>query len=176
MIHLPRRHGRQLVGLRGTGSHPPGAVSADPSRPPLLIGIIGRPLSREILIETTLRFAQPRLAGAGHRPRLLGPLVLQAALGFPQPLPPAVVARDLQRCPILTVLVLTIVLGLIGLLVLGEQLASDLLIVEVREPARVRLHLRAVQRDHADLRQPRLGAQPEHLEQAGDRVLASGAF
>ena len=55
-----------------------------------------------------------------------------------------------------------------------DDLARELLVVEVRVARRVGLQLRAVDRDHADLRQPAARAQRQHLaEQPRDRVLVA---
>jgi hypothetical protein len=53
-----------------------------------------------------------------------------------------------------------------------DDLARELLVVEILVARRVGLHLRAVNGDHADLDQPAARAQREHLaEQPGDRLL-----
>ena len=57
---------------------------------------------------------------------------------------------------------------------LGEDLAGDLLIVAIGVTRGVCLHLRPVDRDQPDPRQPGLCAQPQHLtEQLGQRPLVA---
>jgi hypothetical protein len=55
-----------------------------------------------------------------------------------------------------------------------EDLARELLVIDVRVAARVARQLRPVDRDHPDARQPLPRAQRQHLaEQTGDRVLVA---
>ena len=84
-------------------------------------------------------------------------------------IPPSMHGRQLGRQLIATSIIIALVLLAIDRFSLGEDLAGDLLIVTVGMTRGVRMDLRAVDRDHPDLRQPRLGAQPQDVaEQSGD--------
>jgi hypothetical protein len=84
-------------------------------------------------------------------------------------------------------LAVELVLGLVGCLRLGEDLASDPLVVCVRPAARARGDLGAIDRDHAGLDEPGLRAEREHgaeelsecrlvaAQEAGDRRVVGNA-
>ena len=57
-----------------------------------------------------------------------------------------------------------------------QDLPRDLLVVEVRVLRGVRVHLRPVDRDHPDLHQPRLRAQPQHLAEQARPAPPHGAL
>jgi len=71
-------------------------------------------------------------------------------------------------------LAVALVLGRVDRLGLLDDLARQLLVVQVLIARRVGMHLRAVDGDHPDLREPAARAQREHLtEQTGDRLLVA---
>src|ERR1019366_1475713 len=86
-------------------------------------------------------------------------------------------AAPLGRLQLLGELITTrvpvqLVLGLIGRLVLSQDLPGDLPEITVRIRARRPRHPRAIDRYHLRLRQPRLTTQPQHLaEQVSKRLL-----
>jgi hypothetical protein len=68
---------------------------------------------------------------------------------------------------IAALLPIALVLGGIDLARLLQDLAGELLVVQVAVMRRVCMNLRAVDRDHPDLHEPRLPTEPQHLaEQA----------
>ena len=89
-------------------------------------------------------------------------------------IPPSMHGRQLGRQLIATSIAIALVLLAIDRVGLSEDLAGDLLIVTIGVTRGVRMDLRAVDRDHPDLRQPRLGAQPQDVaEQSGERCLVA---
>ena len=116
--------------------------------------------------------SQALRAAARHRLRVRRALGLQALLGLAQPAATTLRGRELRRQLVAARLAVELVLGRVDRLGLLEDLARELLVVEVLVARRVRLQLRAVDGDHADLDQPAARAQRQHLaEQAGDRLL-----
>jgi hypothetical protein len=113
-------------------------------------------------------------AAARHRLRVRRALGLQALLGLAQPPAATLCGRELLRQLVAARLAIELVLGRVDRLGLLDDLPGQLLEVEILVARRVRLHLRAVDRDHPDLRQPAARAQRQHLaEQARDRVLVA---
>jgi hypothetical protein len=113
-------------------------------------------------------------AVARHRLRIRRPLSLQPLLGFAQPRPPALTGRQLRRQLVAAAITEELVFGRVDRDRLLDDLARELLAIEVLVAARVGLHLRAVDRQHPDLRQPAPRAQRQHLaEQTRQRVLVA---
>ena len=76
----------------------------------------------------------------------------------------------MRRQLIATSLAVALVLLAIDRVRLGEDLARDLLVVTIGVARGVRLDLRPVDRDQPDLRQARLGAEPEHVAERPARA------
>jgi hypothetical protein len=113
-------------------------------------------------------------ARARDRPGLLGPFVIEAALGLAQPAASAVRGRHLRRQLIATALAELLVLFAIDRVGLGQDLARDLLVVAGGVLRGVGVHLGAVDRDQPDRHQAGPGAEREHLaEQTGQRRLVT---
>ena len=168
----PFRRGRRLVGVRRAPETP--AVLHPPARPVGLVGPVGAHLGPELLLEAALGLLEALRAAARHRLRVRRALGLQALLGLAQPAAAALRGRELRRQLVAARLPVELVLGRVDRLGLLDDLARELLVVEVLVARRVRLHLRAVDGDHADLGEPAARAQRQHLaEQAGDRVLVA---
>jgi hypothetical protein len=91
---------------------------------------------------------------ARHRLRVSRPFGFQALLGFTQPATAALLARQLRRQLVTARLAVELVLGRVDRLGLLKDLARELLVIEVLVARRVGVHLGAVHRDHADLREP----------------------
>jgi hypothetical protein len=79
-----------------------------------------------------------------------------------EPLPPARLDRELRRELIPPRVPIQLVLGLIGRDRLGDDLPRDPAVVNIRVTARVRVHLRAINRHHPRAHQTRLLTQPQH--------------
>jgi hypothetical protein len=102
----------------------------------------------------------------------LGAPVLEPALGLAQPPTPALGGRELRWQLIAAPLAVTLVLGAIDGVGLGQDLRRDLLVAARRVAGRVGVHLRPVDRDHPDPDLPGLRAQRQHLpEQLRQRAL-----
>ena len=112
----------------------------------------------------------PRLRGTGRAS--FARCCFKLALGLAQPRPAAFAGAQLLGQLIAARVAVELVLGRVDGLGLFEDLARELLVIDVRVAARVARQLRPIDSDHADARQTLLGAQRQHLaEQAGDRVL-----
>ena len=99
-------------------------------------------------------------------------LALELLLGVAEELAPALRRAQLLGQLITPRLAIQLVLGLVGRLVLGEDLLRDLLELQVGIRVRVPRQPSAVDRDQPRLHQPSLIAQPQHLaEQLGKRRL-----
>jgi hypothetical protein len=122
----------------------------------------------------TLGFLDALGAAARHRLRVPDPLGLEALLGLAQPPAAALLSCELRRQLVPASVAVELVLGGVDCQRLLDDLARELLVVEVLVARRVRVHLRPVHGDHPDLRQSAPGAQREHLtKQASDRVLVA---
>ena len=96
----------------------------------------------------------------------------QALLRRPKRRPPPLLGPQMLRQLIAAVWAEQSVLPAVGLLSLLEDVRDQLLVRAVRAPRRVRADLRAIDRDHPDLHQPRLLAQRQHLgKQLAERPL-----
>jgi hypothetical protein len=169
-VDLARRRVRWLIGLRWPAEAAP--VLHHATRPVGLVFGVRSPLDGEVLFEPALGFNEALGARTGHRPCFLGAPVVKPPPGVPQPPLSALTRRELRRQLIATPLAEPLVLERVDLGGLFEDLARDLLVIARRMLRRVRVHLRAVHRDHRDTDQPGLRAQRQHLaEQAGQRVL-----
>jgi hypothetical protein len=127
-----------------------------------------------LFLEAALGLAQPVRPVTRNRPRLLRAFLVEPALGVTQPAPPALGRRHLRwQLVSARVTELRVFLGVDGV-GLSEDLARDLLVIARGLRRRVGRHLRAVDRDHADADQARLGAEREdRAEQLGQRRLVA---
>ena len=108
------------------------------------------------------------------RPGLDGAALIEIALGATQPTVAALTRRELGRQLIAALVAVTRVLFAVDLIGLAEDLPSDAVVVTRRVLGGVGVHLRAVDRDHADLDHPGPRAQPENTaEEVRDRVLVT---
>jgi hypothetical protein len=124
--------------------------------------------------EPALALLQPLRARLRHRPGFGGAPLVEAALGLAQPAAPPLLRRQLGRQLVAAPLAEALVLGAVDRVGLGQDLASDLLVVEVAVLRGVRVHLRAVHGEHSDADQTGVRAQGEHLaEQARERLLVT---
>ena len=160
-IDAPLRCGGRLVGVRRPAETP--AVLHPPARPIGLVGPVGAQLSPELLLQAPLGLPQALRAATRHRRRVRGPLGLQALLDLAQPAATALGGRELRRQLVTARLAVELILGRVNGLGLLEDLARKLLVVEVLVARRVGLHLRPVDTDHADLREPAARAERQHL-------------
>jgi hypothetical protein len=88
--------------------------------------------------------------------------------------PPALRGRELRRQLVAAPLAELLVLLSVDAPGLLEDLARDLLVVARRVLRGVRVHLRAVEREHPDMHQPGLGAERQHAtEQPPERRLVT---
>ena len=101
-------------------------------------------------------------------------MLVESALGLAQPAAPALRGRQLARQLVAArVAELLVFLGIDGV-GLGEDLARDLLVIARRLRRGVGRHLGAVDGDHPDPNQPRVGAERQHLaEQPRQRALVT---
>jgi hypothetical protein len=161
-----------LIGVRWAAEAP--AVLHPPARPVGLVGPVGAHLSEELLLQAALGFAEPLRAAARHRLRVRRALRLKALLGLAQPAAPALGGGELRRQLVPARVPMELVLGSVDRLRFLENLARELLVVEVLVARRVRVELGAVDRDDTDLGESAARAEREHLaEQAGDRLLVT---
>jgi hypothetical protein len=113
--------------------------------------------------------------GLRERPGV-GDLGLQALFSGAEPGTARRGVGQLGRQLVAAALTEALVVAGVGFGGLGEDLAGDLLVAAVGAHRRVGLDLGAVQRDHADRHQARLGAEAEDLaEQVTERVLVADA-
>ena len=140
----------------------------------VLVGGVGVELDLVVFFEAPLGLLQALGPRAGDRARLPRALVIQAPARVAQPALPALRRRERLGQLVAARVAETLVLfGVDGVGVL-EDLARDLLVIAGGVMRRVGLDLGAVDGDHADADQPRLGAQPQHLaEQLRQRVLVA---
>ena len=170
-VDLALRRRRWRVGVRRAAEaapvlHAPGPV--------VLVGAVGAHLGPQLFIQAPLGFLEALAAAARHRPRLLRALLFELALGFAQPRPPTLAGAQLLGQLVAARVAVELVLGRVDGLGLFEDLARELLVIDIRVAARVARQLRPVDSDHPDARQPVLRAQRQHLaEQAGDRLLVT---
>ena len=144
-----------------------------PPRPVALVGAVRAHLGPQLLIEAPLGFLETLAAATRNRPRLLGAMLLQLALGLAQPRPPFPGAQLLGQL-VAARLAVKLVLGGVDRLGFFEDLARELLVIDIRVAARVARQLRPVDGNHADAREALLRAQRQHLaEQARDRLLVT---
>ena len=116
----------------------------------------------------TARFADVEQARAAARPYECLPCLAQ-------PLPPAGAGPQLFGQLLAARLPVELILCLVGRPRLGEDLAGDPLVGEVRLAACVRIQLGAVDRHHPDAHQTRPRAEREHrTEQPAQRRLVAG--
>ena len=95
-------------------------------------------------------------------------LGIELALGLPQRRPPTLRRAQLLGQLIPARVAVQLVLALVSLVELVQQLPGDPLIAAVRIHRCVRRDLRAIDRDHPNVHQPRLLTHPEHVsEQPG---------
>jgi hypothetical protein len=99
---------------------------------------------------------------------LRGAFLIQPALGLAQPRPAAGLGRQLLGQLIAALLAVELILGFISAAGLFEDLLGNLLVGAVGIHAGVRPHLRAVDRHHPGLQEPRVGAQLKHVADSCD--------
>jgi hypothetical protein len=127
-----------------------------------------------LFLQAVLPLAQPARARLRNRPRFRRAPLVQAALGIARPAAPALRRRQLRRQLVTAPLAKTLVLGAVDRVRLGQDLLGDLVVVEVLVLRGVRVHLRAVHRQHRHADQAGVRAQRQHLtEQARQRRLVT---
>ena len=118
-----------------------------------------------LLLQAALGFPRPVAPRFWDRPGLLGAALVESALGLAQPPAPALRRRELGgQLVTARVSEALVLLGVDGVGLL-ENLARDLLVITCRLRRRVGMDLRAVDRDHANPHQARLGAQRQHVDE-----------
>ena len=120
----------------------------------MLVGAVGAHLAPQLLVQAPLGFLEALAAAARHRPRLLRALLFELALGFAQPRPPPFAGAQLLGQFVAARVAVELVLGRVDRLGFFEDLARELLVIDVRVAARVARQLRPVDSDHADLASP----------------------
>jgi hypothetical protein len=135
--------------------HPAGAVG--------LVALVCPPLGAPVLVKAPPACLEARGAVARHRLRALGPLALQLLLGLAEPGAAAVRAAKPLGQLIAAGIAVDLVLGSVDPAGLGDDLRGDLLVGADRAVGGVGGELRAVERDHADVDDPRLAAEAEDL-------------
>jgi hypothetical protein len=160
-VDFPGRRNRRLERLRWHAQ--PAARLVDSARSVGLVVAVRRPLDGGLLLQAPPGFHESRRPRLGDRPRFRRALGIQAALGLAQPAAATLLGLKLRRQLIPARLVELLVLLAIDAVGLLEDLLGDLLVVARRVATRVGIDLRAVDRDHPDLREPRLRAQSKHL-------------
>src|SRR5882757_11343071 len=96
-----------------------------------LIGVVGAHLGPQLLIQAPLGLLDALVAVPRNRLRVRCPLGLQALLGVAQPRPPALAAAPLLGQLVAARLAVEFVLGGVGRDRLLDELARDLLVIEV---------------------------------------------
>ena len=137
----------------------PSALRVAPVHPVVLIGSVRAGLHPQLLLQTALCLLQPRRARTRDRLGFLGAFLIELAFGLAQPATPALAGREVLGQLIAALLAIELILGGVDFGGLFEDLPRDLIEVSVRVAARVRMNLRAVDRDRADLDHPRSRAQ-----------------
>ena len=147
------------------------ALRVAPVRPVVLIGGIRAGLDPQLLLQTTLGLFQPRGTRTRDRPCSVGAFLIELAFGLAQPPTTALAGREVLGQLIAALIAVELILGCVDFGGLFEDLPRDPIEVSVRVTARVRMNLRAVDGDRADLDHPRPRAQGEHAaEQVGQRI------
>ena len=150
------------------------AVLVDAARAIGLIGGVGPALDAVFLLESALGLPEPVGPIARDRPRLRGTLVVKATLGVAQPAAPALGRRELRRQLVTARIAELRVFFSVDGVSLGEDLARDLLVITRGLRRRIGRELGAIDGDHADANQTRVGAQLKNLaEQPGQRRLVT---
>ena len=150
------------------------AVLHHPARAVGLVVGVRLTLDLVFLLKPSLRLPQPVWPRPRDRPCLGGALLVETALGLAQPPPPALSRRQLGRQLVAAPPAEALVLRGVDSRRVLENLGRDLLVVARRVMRRVCVHLRAINGEHADIDQPRLRAEREHLaKQPGERRLVA---
>ena len=171
-LTLPAGVAGRLVGLRRRAE--PAAVLHHPARAIGLVGLVGAAVHVVLFLQAALPLAQPGRARLRNRPGLGGAPLVEAALGIAQPAAPALRRRQLRGQLIAAPLAEPLVLGAVDRVRLGQDLRGDLVVVEVLVLRRVRVHLRAIDREHRDADQAGVRAERQHVaEQASQRRLVA---
>jgi hypothetical protein len=157
-------------GRNGSGTAEAPAVLHHPARAIGLIGRIGPALHVVLFFAAALGLPEPVPPRLGYRPHLLRALLVEPALGLAQPSAPALRRRKLGWQLVAARITEPSVLFVVNRGGVFEDLARDLLVITRRLRRRVSGDLGAIDRDHPDTNQTRLGAQRQHLaEQLGQR-------
>src|ERR1039458_8206153 len=118
------------------------------------MGSVGAGLDPQLLLQTALCLLQPRGAGTRDRPGLFGAFLIELAFCLAQPPTTALAGRQMLWQLIAALLAVELILGRVDLGGLFEDLLRDLIEVGVCFAARVRVDLRAINSDRADLHHP----------------------
>lgn len=116
-----------------------------------------------VLFEPTLPLPQPLRTRARDRPRFGRALLVEAALGLPQPTAPPLHRRQPGRQLVAAPLAEALVLGPVDRVGLSEDLLGDPVVVEVLMLRGIRIHLRAINRQHRHTDQASVGAEREDV-------------
>src|SRR5271166_1210116 len=142
----------------------------------VLIGRVRAGLDPQLLLQTALCLLQAGRARTWDRLGFLGAFLIQLAFGLAQPSATALAGLKVLRQLIAALIPIELILGGVDFSGLFEDLPCDLIEVGVLLAARVRVDLRAVDGDRADLDHPGPRAQAEHAaEQPGERIGVLGA-
>ena len=101
-------------------------------------------------------------------------LARELLFGFAQRSAPTLTRSQMLGQLIAARIAVELILGSVDLARLLQDLPGELLVIEVAVMRGVRVHLRPIDRDHPDLHEARLPAEPQHLaEQARQRRLVA---
>jgi hypothetical protein len=120
----------------------------------LLIGLVGADLRQQLFLKAALGLLDALGARARHGPRLLVAPALQAPPGLAQPCPAAFTCGQLFRQLVAARVAIKLILGGVDRLGLFNDLARQLLVVDVRVATGVGVDLGAVDRDDRTLASP----------------------
>ena len=166
---LGRRVGlRRCAEATPVAHHPAGAVG--------LICLVCPLLGPPVLGQSPPAGLKPLGAIARHRLGALGPLALELLFGLAKPgAAPVRGAKPLGQL-IASGLAVDLILGGVDATRLGEDLGGDLLVGADRAIGGRGGELGAVDREHADVDDPGLAAEPQHLaEEVGQRLFVANA-
>jgi len=117
----------------------------------VLVGGVRAGLHPQLLPQTALCLLQACRARTRDRPCLFGAFLIELAFGLAQPATTALAGREMLEQLVAALLAIELILGGVDFGGLFEDLPCDLIEVGVRFAARVRMDLRAVDGDRADV-------------------------
>jgi hypothetical protein len=116
-----------------------------------------------LFLQTALPLTQPGRARLRNRPGFGGAAVIQPTPGIAQPTAPALRRRQPGQKLVAAPVAKALVLGPVDRVRLRQDRSGDVVVVEVLVLRGVRVHLRAIHREHRHADQPGIRTDREHV-------------